>query len=77
MPAVLEQIAKDAMDLSPRQKLALAEFLIESAEGSGDPEADIAWDRETRERIRAIDEGRVVGVSYEEVMRAAEARLIP
>jgi putative addiction module component (TIGR02574 family) len=77
MPAALEQIAKDAMDLSPRQKLALAEFLMESAEGAGDPEADIAWDREIRERIRAIDEGRVVGVSYEEVMRAAEARLIP
>jgi putative addiction module component (TIGR02574 family) len=77
MPTALEQIAKDAMDLSPRQKLALAEFLMESAEGAVEPEADNAWEREIQARIRAIDEGRVVGVSYEDVMRAAEARLIP
>ena len=29
------------------------------------------------DRIRAIDEGRVTGVAYEDVMRAAESRLVP
>ena len=37
MPVALEQITKDAMDLPPRQKLALAEFLLESAEAAADP----------------------------------------
>ena len=77
MPATLEQVTKEAMDLPPRQKLALAEFLLESAEAAPDPEAEAAWDSEIRDRIRAIDEGRVAGVPYDDVMRSAEARLVP
>ncbi len=77
MPTALEQVTKDAMDLPPRQKLALAEFLMESADAGADPEAEAAWDSEIRDRIRAIDAGRVTGVSYEAVMHAAEQRLMP
>jgi len=77
MPATLEQVIKEAMDLPPRQRLALAEFLLESAEAASDPEAETAWDTEIRDRIQAIDDGRVTGVSYEDVMRAAEDRLTP
>ena len=76
MPKALEEIAKEAMDLPPRQRLALAEFLLESAE-AGEPEAEAAWDSEIRDRIRAIDEGRVTGIAYEDVMREAEKRLAP
>ena len=72
MATTLEQVTKEAMDLPPRQKLALAEFLLESAEAAADPEAEAAWDSEIRDRIRAIDEGRVAGVSYEDVMRSAD-----
>ena len=77
MPTTLEQVTKDAMDLAPRQKLALAEFLLESADAATDPEAEVAWDSEIRDRIRAVDEGRVTGIAYEDVMRAAEQRLLP
>ncbi len=77
MPTALEQVTKEAMDLPPRQKLALAEFLLQSAEAAGDPEAESAWDAEIGERIRAINEGRVAGIAYADVMRAAESRLIP
>ena len=57
--------------------LALAEFLLESADAATDPEAEAAWDSEIRDRIRAIDEGRVTGIAYEDVMRVAEQRLLP
>lgn len=77
MPTALEQVTKEAMDLSPRQKLALAEFLLESAEADAAPGAEAAWEAEIGDRIRAIDEGRVAGVAYEDVMRAAESRLVP
>ena len=77
MPTTLEQVTKDAMDLAPRQKLALAEFLLESADAATDPEAEAAWDSEIRDRIRAVDEGRVTGIAYEDVMRAAEQRHLP
>lgn len=77
MPKALEEITKDALELPTRQRLALAEFLLESTDAVVDSEAEAAWDTEIRDRIRAIDEGRVVGVPYEEVMREAERRLAP
>jgi len=77
MPKALDEIAKEAMDLPARQRLALAEFLLESAEAAADPEAEAAWESEIRDRIRAIDEDRVVGVAYEDVMREAEKQLSP
>ena len=78
MPAALERITKEAMDLPPRQRRALAEFLLESVDApTADPEAEAAWESEIQDRIRAIDEGRAVGVSYDDVMREAEKRLAP
>jgi putative addiction module component (TIGR02574 family) len=77
MPKAFEKITKAAMDLPPRQRLALASVLLESADAAFDPDAETAWDDEIRERIRAIDEGRVTGVAYEDVMREAERKLAP
>jgi putative addiction module component (TIGR02574 family) len=77
MPKALEEITKDVMDLPVRSRLALAEFLIESADEAADPEADAAWDIEIRDRIRAIDDGRVTGIAFADVMQAAERRLTP
>ena len=75
MPKPLEEVTKDAMDLPPRQRLALAELLLGSADTAADPDAEAAWDSEIRDRIRAIDEGHVTGIPYDEVIRAAEMRL--
>lgn len=77
MAKALEEITKDAMELSPRQRLALAEFLLESTDLSPDPEAESAWEAEIGDRVRDVDEGRVTGVAYENVMREAEKRLAP
>ena len=77
MPKALAELTKDAMDLPPWQRLALAGFLLESADAAVDPEAEMAWDSEIHERINAVDEGRVTGIVYEDVMRAAEKRLAP
>ena len=77
MPKALEEVTKEAMDLPPRQKLALAGLLLESADEAADPEAEAAWDSEICDRIRAIDEGLVAGIAYEAVMREAERRLAP
>ena len=77
MQSALERVTKDAMDLPPRQKLALAEFLLESAESATEPDVESAWESEIGDRIRAIDDGREKGYTYHEVMREAESRLIP
>ena len=77
MATALDQVTKDALNLPTRQKLALAELLIESVDSPADPDTEAAWESEIEARIRTIDEGKVTGVSFEEVMRSAEQRLIP
>ncbi len=74
MPKAFEEVAKEAMSLTARQRVALAGFLLESAEAVVDPGAEAEWDNEIRDRIRAIDDGRVAGIAHEEVMRAANDR---
>ncbi len=73
----MEEITTKAMGLPLQQRLALAGVLLASAQTPPDPEAEAAWDSEIRDRIRAIDEGRVHGVAYEDVMRDVERRLAP
>ena len=77
MPKALEEVTKEAMDLPPQQRLALAGFLLENLDAASDPDAEAAWDSEIRDRIREIDEGRVAGIGYAVVMQEADRRLAP
>jgi hypothetical protein len=77
MPKTPEEVTKDAMTLPPRQRLVLAELLLESANIATNPLAQNAWDEEIRHRIKGIEEGHVTGIAYSDVMRAAEKRLAP
>lgn len=76
MPATLESVTREALELSPRQRLALAGFLLEtSGELPEEPGAESAWHSEMVERVRAVDQGSVVGVPFEMVLERAEARI--
>lgn len=77
MPKALEEVTKEAMDLSPRERLTLASFLLESTDAASDPGAEAAWESEIGDRIRAIDEGSAAGIAYTDVMQEAERRLTP
>ena len=68
-------MVKDAMELPSRQRLALAELLLGSGDAVAEPEAETSWDAEIRDRVKAIDEGRVTGVAYQDVRQAAQKRL--
>jgi putative addiction module component (TIGR02574 family) len=71
MVSALEQITRDAMGLPVHERLVLAHQLIDSAEHAEreEDEASPAWESEIQDRIRAIDEGRAVGSSYEAVQQ--------
>ena len=75
MAKALDSVIKDTMALSLEEKLFLANRLLESAEETGAQGADQEWDREIMDRIQAIDEGREIGVPYEDVRLAMRARL--
>lgn len=51
------RILREAMDLSPAARAALAGHLLESLEGSPDPDAEAAWSVEIARRLQAIDAG--------------------
>ena len=68
MTATLEEITKTALQLPMKQRIALAGFLLETEDISSHPEVDAAWEHEILERIKAVDSGSVIGVSYESVM---------
>jgi putative addiction module component (TIGR02574 family) len=72
-----EKIRTELAGLDETERAELAHFLIQSLDHGADEGAEAAWDAEIRDHIRAIDEGRITGVAYEDVMRAAESRLVP
>jgi hypothetical protein len=74
---MLAEVANEALRLPRQQRLALAGLLLELEDGGTDPQADEAWEQEIRARIRAVDDGTAVGISYEEAMRQAQERLAP
>jgi hypothetical protein len=77
MITTFEEITRHALQLPLRQRLALAGVLLETDEITPDPETDAAWEQEIQNRIKAVDAGEVVGISYHEVMREAEKRMAP
>lgn len=78
MSTAFEELTKEALKLSRQQRLALAGLLLELEDPSGkDPEVEAAWEEEILARIKAVDDGTASGVSYDEVMRAAQDRLAP
>jgi putative addiction module component (TIGR02574 family) len=74
MSDALQEVTKAAMDLPLDQRMKLARLLMDTAEGVEEADADAAWDSEIRDRIRAIDEGREIGIPWEDVMREARER---
>lgn len=75
MAASFETITKEALDLTPRQRLKLAEVLLVSADGKLESECQSEWDVEIEARIQAINQGRETGIPFEEVMATADKLL--
>ena len=73
MPKHLENITRDALDLSRSERLALAQFLLTLDENSSG-DAEVVWDAEIRARLKAFDEGRVEAVSYETIRQSMMVR---
>jgi putative addiction module component (TIGR02574 family) len=77
MPTGLEDVTKVALELPVQQQIVLAGILLGNVGAPVDDDVEAAWDAEIRERIRAIEEGRVTGIPYEDVMRKAARLLDP
>ena len=69
MASSFETIIQEALELTPRQRFKLAEVLLGSADCATDDDCHSSWEQELDERI---DQGREIGIPFEDVMAAAD-----
>lgn len=74
MPTTVEQLATQAIALSPQDRAQLADLLLASLPDDADAEVDSAWDQEVMRRVAAVESGTARLVSAVDVH--AEARKI-
>lgn len=69
MAASIEKITKEIVELPRHQRLALVRLLLDQDRPGTSDEIENAWDEEIRARVRAVDEGRTVGIPYEQIKK--------
>jgi hypothetical protein len=72
----LSEIAKDAMQLRPKQRRTLARILLELSVEENDlsPEVESVWEEEISRRMEAVKAGAASTRSYEEVFADLDRR---
>ncbi len=75
MSALLDQIARQARLLTPREKASLARILIEELDPSLDAEVEQLWIVEAKRRYEAFRNGQLQALPGDEVMARARSRL--
>jgi putative addiction module component (TIGR02574 family) len=75
MSMPLEDVTREAIELPRHQRLALARLLIELDDPGPDVDVEAAWEGEIQARVRAVKEGRVEGIPYEQVLGRVDRRL--
>jgi hypothetical protein len=74
MSKAFEEIAREATQLSQKQRLDLASLLLEMNDETSE-DVSATWEEEILARIQAVDSGQTLGFSFEDVIRDAESRL--
>ena len=73
---LLSEIAKDALELPPGQRLTLARILLDLSEPNQDfsPEAEAGWEEEISRRIDAVKAGHAQSKSFDQVFADLDRR---
>jgi putative addiction module component (TIGR02574 family) len=74
MAISIEEITKEIVDLPRHQRLALVRLLLDLDRPGVGEEIDSAWEEEIRARVKAVDEGRAAGISYEQIKKEMAER---
>jgi len=70
----LVEILKEALELPPEARAALAGSLLDSLDEKVDENAEALWEEEILLRLKDIDEGKVKLVPWSEVKREIAGR---
>ena len=73
---VLAEVAKDALELPPVQRLTLARVLLDLTEDKRDfsPEAEAAWEEEICCRMKAVKAGTAPSRPFDDVFADLDRR---
>lgn len=74
MATPIEKIRQEVIELSPRERLTLMRLLLDLDQPSKGDEIEKAWDQEIRARGKAVDDGRVSGIPYEQIKQELTSR---
>jgi putative addiction module component (TIGR02574 family) len=69
MAASIEAIIQEVVGLPRYQRLALVRLLLDLDQPGTNGEIESMWDEEIHARVKAVDEGRVVGIPYEQIKK--------
>ena len=72
--ARIEELTREAVSLPKEQRLALARALLDLEPAGNVAEVEQSWDEEIRARIKAVDEGQVTGIAYDDLRREMNSR---
>jgi putative addiction module component (TIGR02574 family) len=75
MATPIEKITQEVVELSRHERLTLMRLLLDLDQPSKGDEIEKAWDQEIRARVKAVDEGRVTGIPYDQVKQEMRSRL--
>ena len=73
---MLSDIAKDALELPPAQRLTLARILLDLSEPDLDfsPEVEAVWEREISRRMDAVRQGEAQSRNFDRVFEDLDRR---
>lgn len=71
----VEELYREAAELSESDRAELAGLLLESLETEPDPAVEAAWAEEIERRVREIESGKVATIPWEQVRAEMYARL--
>ncbi len=75
MQLTIEDLTTELIKLSKRERLEIARFILFLDNRSSDSEGvDSDWENEITARVRAVDEGKAVGIDFEDAMKKIEKR---
>lgn len=75
MTKAFEEVKDQALQLSREERLELARLLLDLDEPEANPQIEAAWEEEISARVKAVEEGRVKAIPYEQVLDRVNRRL--
>jgi putative addiction module component (TIGR02574 family) len=73
MTTQAKELTKQALSLTPEERIELAETLLTSVDGFASPEIEATWREEVARRVDEIEKGQAKLIPAEEVHRKARA----